>query len=717
MKKLLFFLGLMFIPFTINYVNASSVSVSMSGTSTIDAGSNFDITVSMSGTDIWGATIDLSYDTDKLELVSSEGKDGFSATVGSRIVVDASNAHNGNFNIVVLRFKAKSNFTAGQTTTVSISNIEAGTSSELLTGNGTSKTITVNIPKSTDNKLSNLQINGTTINGFNADTTNYSYSTEESSINVSATANDSKAKVSGIGTKNLNYGSNNITITVTAENGSTRNYKINVTRKDNRSTNNYLSKLEIKEANIKFNKDTLNYSANVENNVSSIEIVATASDSKAKVSGTGKKQLNVYANSFTVSVTAENGSVRNYVIKINRKDEAGNLGELSKNNKLKELNVEGYDINFNKDTNNYQLEVDNIVDFVNVKALVEDDKSTMEIDNPDKLVVGINQIKIKVVAENGDENTYVITVTRKDDVPIATIDEITTILDKITTSKIEIEIKDNNDVINKDLTSKLKEKEVEVIIKKYNDNNLIYYWNLNSKNFKKDFELNSAISFDTDKKSTIDKLTNYSDSFYLNFSHSGTLPKDTTITIYVGSKYIDGDKINLYYYNEQDNKIEMVNQELVVENGGYVTIELEHCSNYLLSKAIIGEQLKNDSINFTTIIAILEGVIILLLLLFIAYKTGFFDRFKKSKAVIEQENKIDNNSFENINIQENNINSTSDNNIENITSNIDNNLNNTNISTNIDNSIDNNNNVNNNIFDNNNINNDNAINSNNNIFK
>ena len=375
----------------------------------------------------------------------------------------------------------------------------------------------------------------------------------------------------------------------------------------------------------------------MENNVGSVEIVAKASDSKSKVEGAGTKKLEVYANSFTVSVTAENGQVRNYVIKINRKDEKGNLGALSKNNKLKELSVEGYNIEFNKDINEYQLEVDNTVETIKVNAVVDDAKATMELDNPTKLKVGKNQIKIKVVSESGEDNTYVINVVRKDNMPVTTIVEAEEVLSKMTASKLEIEIKDDNSVLNKSLISKLKEKEIEVTIKKYDNNKVIYIWNINSKNFGSDFEFNSEIKFDTEKQDVIDKLTNYSNSFYLDFTHSGALPKGTTLTIYVGSKYIDGDRINLYYYNELENKIELINKDLVVKNNGYVTFDIKHCFNYILSKATIGGKvISNDNkFNISFIIAIIEGIVIGGLLLFIGYKIGLFNKLKKNKVVEE----------------------------------------------------------------------------------
>ena len=50
---------------------------------------------------------------------------------------------------------------------------------------------------------------------------------------------------------------------------------------------------------------------NLEGNKTKIKIDAKAKDSKAKVSGTGEKNLKVGKNTFVVKCTAENGSTRN----------------------------------------------------------------------------------------------------------------------------------------------------------------------------------------------------------------------------------------------------------------------------------------------------------------------------------------------------------------------------------------------------------------------
>ncbi|MCR4715681.1 MAG: SH3 domain-containing protein [Lachnospiraceae bacterium] len=89
--------------------------------------------------------------------------------------------------------------------------------------------------------------------------------------------------------------------------------------------NNYLKALSVTSTNNKvFNLDKAfkytdtSYSMTVGNNVSKVNVAATAISTRAKVSGTGTKSLSVGANTITISCKAGNGTVRKYTIKITR---------------------------------------------------------------------------------------------------------------------------------------------------------------------------------------------------------------------------------------------------------------------------------------------------------------------------------------------------------------------------------------------------------------
>ena len=63
-----------------------------------------------------------------------------------------------------------------------------------------------------------------------------------------------------------------------------------------------------------FNKKTLEYSLELENDVRSIVVNAAKEDSKATLKGGGRYSLNEGSNDITLTVTAENGNAKNYVI-------------------------------------------------------------------------------------------------------------------------------------------------------------------------------------------------------------------------------------------------------------------------------------------------------------------------------------------------------------------------------------------------------------------
>ena len=67
-----------------------------------------------------------------------------------------------------------------------------------------------------------------------------------------------------------------------------------------------------------FNRDTESYDLIVDPSVASVKVVAAAIDSKATVSGTGTIDLQSGINEVTVSVKAENGHLRNYVLNVIR---------------------------------------------------------------------------------------------------------------------------------------------------------------------------------------------------------------------------------------------------------------------------------------------------------------------------------------------------------------------------------------------------------------
>ena len=87
---------------------------------------------------------------------------------------------------------------------------------------------------------------------------------------------------------------------------------------ETKSNNANLKTIELSEGKIEFNKDTLEYTINVKNKVDKIKVNSTLEDSKASVEGNGEYELKAGVNEIKLSVKAEDGTVKEYKIKIIR---------------------------------------------------------------------------------------------------------------------------------------------------------------------------------------------------------------------------------------------------------------------------------------------------------------------------------------------------------------------------------------------------------------
>ena len=118
----------------------------------------------------------------------------------------------------------------------------------------------------------------------------------------------------------------------------TGNKVINVTSKkvEADKTDATLSSITIDGFDLNFSKNELSYSIDVPNNVTSLKVSAKTSSSAASLSVNGGDKLELGTNKITITVTAGNGTKKEYVINVNRKDdvpeaEMSNLKEVIKN--------------------------------------------------------------------------------------------------------------------------------------------------------------------------------------------------------------------------------------------------------------------------------------------------------------------------------------------------------------------------------------------------
>ena len=319
MKKKIIFLIILMVPFV---VRASSLSIECD--SSIVKTDSFSCSIKGNSSSIITSISAKVSTAGNIEFVSFSQSGSWKGDgEGGKIeLYTASDEMSGNFDIGKINFKVNklydggdSSFTVDQISFYDENGIEESISTM-------NKNIRI---ASSNNDLLELSLNNVNINPvFNKNVTSYSAQTTASSIIISARKSNDRATISGdVGTKNLNYGNNTFRITVTSEADTNKVYTINVVRlntKENKSSNNFLSNIRLNNGNINFEKNVLEYNINVLYDVDNIEVTAVPEDNKSKIEISGNENLNVGLNKIKILVIAEDGSEREYIINVDKKN-------------------------------------------------------------------------------------------------------------------------------------------------------------------------------------------------------------------------------------------------------------------------------------------------------------------------------------------------------------------------------------------------------------
>ena len=180
-------------------------------------------------------------------------------------------------------------------------------------------------------------------------------------------------------------------------------YLTTIKPEEEKSNNANLKSLTVEGQELlpEFSSDVTSYSMNVTTDVDKLEIKAEAEDEKATVDIKGNTELKDGDNTVTISVSAEDGTVKIYEIKVTRADEIP-LG-------LKTLKIEGTDIHktFKADVFEYEIEVEEL-EGLKIEAIANDEKASVEI--LESVEGDVNNITIIVKSEDGEETvTYQVT--------------------------------------------------------------------------------------------------------------------------------------------------------------------------------------------------------------------------------------------------------------------------------------------------------------------
>lgn len=229
MKRMLIlfsFICMVILPFQ---VNAASANISVSGSSTAMVGSTVTVNVNLSSSTPMGSWQFLvNYDSSMLQLSS-----------GNVRVADYTSVSGGEKSkSYTLKFKTLKS----GTTKVSVGSyvVYAYDESEMSVTGG-SKSIKImsraelEATYSKNNNLSSIKVDDYELTpAFDKNTTDYKVTVPSNveKVNVSATAEDRKSKISGTGEIEVAEGENKVELIVTAENGSTKKYNVVINVED-----------------------------------------------------------------------------------------------------------------------------------------------------------------------------------------------------------------------------------------------------------------------------------------------------------------------------------------------------------------------------------------------------------------------------------------------------------------------------------------------------
>ena len=314
------------------------------------------------------------------------------------------------FGIILL----KANASGVQKVTLSNIKTENSTDNTNKTFDDTSADIKV---ISSDNNLKGININDKAIDSFSAKNTEYDLTiNNEEKIKIDALKNNEFATVTGNGEFELDKNNNSFVfpIIVTSESGANRIYLINVKRANLKSDgiDKLLKNLLIKDNDgntllFSFNPKTLSYDIDLDDDIKSLNINPTLNNETTSfVKGFEKQTLKIVNgdNIALIKIVDENGQVQTYIINITKP-----LSNKSDNSYLSNLYIKGYKLSFSKRVRNYTLKVSNGTKSLNIKALAEDKKASVDIEDNENLKNN-SVIKVIVTAENESKTIYQITI-------------------------------------------------------------------------------------------------------------------------------------------------------------------------------------------------------------------------------------------------------------------------------------------------------------------
>ena len=160
--------------------------------------------------------------------------------------------------------------------------------------------------------------------------------------------------------------------------------------------------VKINDEKIEFTDNKINL--NVDFSVEKADVVVKLQNDEDKYEVYGGEVLMPGINTVTIIVTRKNETTYRYDINIKRPETS---------NYLSSVEIKNSSIKFDKNKNNYTINVDKDTNKLDLIAKLEDKNATMKITGNSNLKNG-SKVEIKVTDTKGNTNTYVITVKKSD---------------------------------------------------------------------------------------------------------------------------------------------------------------------------------------------------------------------------------------------------------------------------------------------------------------
>jgi len=183
--------------------------------------------------------------------------------------------------------------------------------------------------------------------------------------------------------------------------------------RDTSNSNSRLKALAEENLNITFSGFITEYNAEVLYEVERLNIKALPFNSNANVRIVGSQTLNVGLNVIDIYVTSPDGaSTTCYTLNITRLKEGESVYYPESDSSLKNLTVTGFTIGFKPEVSEYKIHLDNQTNKVEVNAIPNVDKATVNISNTSNLTNG-SVITINIISEDlTSETKYRIIITK-----------------------------------------------------------------------------------------------------------------------------------------------------------------------------------------------------------------------------------------------------------------------------------------------------------------